>query len=135
MSRRRKSGFGAFFAGFFIALFLVAISGYILMNYALNNPQKIAEKAAKFGLVKIAEKTVIQTVTKTVYSIPRDQVALRQDRINRSVQGITQAFSENRIEFDDLQILGDQVFRAAADQQITAQEIDSMLDLMEQLSR
>jgi hypothetical protein len=135
MSRRRKLAFGPFIAGFFVALFLVAVFGYIMVNYAVTHPQKIAEKAAKMGLVKVAEKTIVQTMTKTIYSIPRDQVALRQDRINQSVQRLTQAFSENRLEFGDLQTLGDQVFRAAADQQITAREIDALLDLADQLGR
>ncbi|NQT24233.1 hypothetical protein HQ585_02650 [candidate division KSB1 bacterium] len=135
MNRRRKSGFGAFFAGFFMALFLVVISGFLLVNYTLKHPQKIAEKAAQMGLVKVVEKTVVQTVTKTISSIPRDQVAIRQDRINQSVQNLTQSFSENRLDFDDLQVLGDQVFQAAADQQVTTKEIDALLDLADKLGR
>lgn len=135
MRYKKKTSFGAFFAGFFMALFLVAIAGYIMVNYALKHPQKIAERAARMGLVKVAEKAVVQTVTKTVNAIPRDQVALRQARISRSVQNLTQSFSENRLSMEDLQMLGDQAFRAAADQQVTPQEIDMLLDMADQISR
>lgn len=127
--------FSAFLAGFFTALILAGVSGFFLVQYAMRHPQDVADRAARMGMVRTVEKTVVRTVTRTVHSIPRDEVARRQERIDRTVQNLTRAFTENRLSYEDIQILGDRAFGAAADQKITPQEIDELLDLAERMGR
>ncbi|HDQ44477.1 MAG TPA: hypothetical protein ENN17_03110 [bacterium] len=135
MTRKRGGSAGLFFGGFAAGLMTAVLVLIIAGMSVLNNPRKMAGLAKRFGMVKVVEKTVVRTVTRTVHSLPRDVVAIRQDRINRTFRNLTEAYSENRMTFEDIEKLADRIFLAMADQSMTPKELDDLLTFAETLGR
>ncbi|MBN2104505.1 hypothetical protein JW835_10745 [bacterium] len=129
------SRIGNFILGFFFGILLSLGGIYFTARYAIKNPQVITERARDLGMEKMVEKAVEKSVQRTVASIPRDVVSVRQDDINRTVQNLTQAYSENRITPTDMQLIAGKFFGMMADQKITPQEMDELLNFMNQMAR
>ena len=135
MSKRRGGSAGIFFGGFLTGIVVVILIFGVVGMSILKNPAKLSTLAKRFGMTTVVEKTVVKTVTKTVQSIPRGEIAVRQDQINRTFQHLTQSFSENRLTYEDIQKLGDRFFTVMADQSVSPKEIDDLLRLAEQLGQ
>jgi hypothetical protein len=128
--KSRSSKGGIFFIGFLVGVLATTLVILALFGYLIKNPRTVMVRAANLGMTKVVKKSV----EKTVSSIPREYVAVRQETINRSVQGLTQAFSENRLSSADVQVLAGEFFRVMADQKITSREIDRLLKMIDQYS-
>ncbi|MFC1569524.1 hypothetical protein ACFL4L_04760 [bacterium] len=126
---------GVFISGFFFGLLVSAITALLLARYVMQNPQKVMAKAQDLGMNQVVEKAVEKSVQKTVASIPQEVVAVRQDDINRTVQNLTEAYSENRITPTDMQLIAGKFFGMMADQKITPQEMDEMMNFMNRMAR
>lgn len=135
MSRGRGGSVGVFFGGLVTGIVVVILVFGILGMSILKSPAKLSTLAKRFGMTTVVEKTVVKTVTKTVQSIPRGEIAVRQDQINRTFQHLTQSFSENRLTYEDVQRLSDQFFTVMADQTVSPREIDDLLQLAEHLGQ
>jgi flagellar capping protein FliD len=135
MSRNRGSSVGVFFGGFISGIIVVILILGIVGMSILKSPTKLSVLAKRFGMTTVVEKTVVKTVTKTVQSIPRGEIAVRQDQINRTFQHLTQSFSDNRLTYEDIQKLSDRLFTAMADQTVSPKEIDDLLRFAEHLGQ
>jgi hypothetical protein len=129
------SKFGMFIFGFFFGIVISAAAAFLGARYIMQNPQVVIEKAGDLGADRVVKKAVETSMQKTVASIPQDVVAVRQDDINRTVQNLTQAYSENRITPTDMQLIAGKFFGMMADQKITPQEMDEMLNFMNRMAR
>lgn len=135
MPRRRKNAVGAYFGGLLTGVLVSGLVLVLLVYSALQNPQKLAGYAERLGLVTVVEKTVVKTVTRTLNSMPREQVAVRQTRINESVQKLTEAYAQGKLTFEHIETLSDHVYGTLADQKVTVHEIDELLDQIDNLVR
>jgi len=129
------SKFGAFVGGVFFGILIAAVAMLLFMRYFIRNPQTVLSRAENLGVQKVVEKAVEKSVQKTVASIPQDVVAVRQDDINRTVQNLTEAYSENRITPTDMQLIAGKFFGMMADQKITPEEMDEMLRFMNRMTQ
>jgi len=84
-------------------------------------------KAVDMGLNRV--------VNKTIQTVPQTYIGQRQNDIATTAQKLAQAYSENRISPAEMDGLARKVFTAMADQQITKQEIDDLLKIMNQLAQ
>ena len=129
-----KGKAGAFWGGLFTGLILSGLIFILSVGMLLRNPEKVVNKLADYGLVKVVEKTMVQTVTRTIESLPQDYVNVKQDEINQGVQKLTQAYSTNKLSPSDMQLLGAKFFGAMADQKLEPKEIDALLKMVDKLS-
>ena len=130
-----KSTVGSFFSGLFFGIFICLIAIVALGFYAFNNPDKFLNKALAMGGGQLIETKVTETVNKTVESIPRDFVALKQKDINRSFNKLTTAYSEGNLSSTDMQMIAGQMYQMMADQKVTPKEIEKLLKFIDTLAR
>ena len=130
-----KGRAGTFLGGVFTGFVFLGLILFVCVAAALRNPQRIVNKLADYGLVKVVEKTMVQTVTKTIETLPKDYVNVKQDEINQGVQKLTQAYSTNQLSPSDMQLLGAKFFGAMADQKLEPKEIDALLNMVDKLSQ
>ena len=116
---------GSFFIGFFLGMLVCVIIVIAALGYLISNPQPVIIKAVDLGATRIIERTV--------ETIPKEYVVVRQDDINQSVMKVTQAYSEGRLTSSDIQNMGREVFQLVADQEITSEEIDRMIKLIDRV--
>lgn len=135
MPRRRGNSAGIFFGGLVTGLVISALAGILVVSVFAGNPRRMAGIADRFGLVQVVEKTVVRTVSRTIHSIPKQQVADRQIRINDSVQKLTSAYAQGKLTIEDVEVLSDRIYQAVADQKVSEKEIDGILDLADDLVR
>ena len=129
MERRKQRGLsrgGTFLVGFFVGVLCSAFVVVGLAGYFIRYPQKIIVKAVDLGMNRVVEKTV--------QSIPRDFVSERQEEITASAQQFAQAFTQNRISQADMNVIAKKFFSVIADQKITPEEIDEILQLVNRYS-
>jgi hypothetical protein len=124
--RRSFSRGGTFLVGFFVGVLCSAFVVVGLAGYFIRYPQKIIVKAVDLGMNRVVEKTV--------QSIPRDFVSERQEEITASAQQFAQAFTQNRISQADMNVIAKKFFSVIADQKITPEEIDEILQLVNRYS-
>lgn len=129
------SKFGIFMFGFLFGIIVSGIGAVLVARYMMQHPQEVMAKVQDLGMDQVVERAVEKSVEKTVAAIPQDLVAVRQDDINRTVQNITQAYSENRITPTDMQLIAGKFFGMMADQKLTPQEMDEMLNFMNKIAR
>ena len=84
-------------------------------------------------IIKAVDLGATRIIEKTVETIPKEYVVVRQDDINQSVMKVTQAYSEGRLTSTDIQDMGREVFQLVADQEITSEEIDRMIKLIDRI--
>ena len=131
----RGSKFGSFIFGFFVGILISGIAAFLFIRYMMDHPQVIVTRAQDLGMNKVVEKVVEKSVGKTISSIPQDVVQVRQDDINRTVQNFTEAYAGNRITPMEMQLIAGKFFGLMADQQITPQEMDEMLNFMNEMAK
>ena len=126
--KRRKSFSrgGTFFIGFFFGMLASVLIAIGLLSYFIRHPQR--------AMVKMVDMGVNRMVEKTVESVPREYIGQHQEEISESVQRFTQAFSQNRIDSDEMNQIIKKIFAAIADQKVTASEMDGLLLLANQLA-
>jgi hypothetical protein len=126
-NQSRFSKAGMFIVGFFSGLLGAALVLVLLAGYVLKHPQAILIKAGDFGIKHVVEKTV--------ESAPKAYIGEKQDEIASTAQKMAKAFSENRISPADMQMLAARFMGMMADQNITKEEIDEVLRLMNQFTQ
>jgi len=129
------SKIGVFILGFFFGILMSAAIAFFMVRYTIQNPQVVTSRIRDLGVNKVVEKAVEKSVQKTVMAIPQNVVAVRQDDINHTVQNLTQAYSENRITPADMQLIAGKFFGMMADQKITPQEMDALLNFINQIAK
>ena len=130
-----KSTVGSFLSGLFFGILICVIAIGALGYYAFNNPEKFMNKALALGGNQLIETKVTETVNKTVESIPRDYVALKQKDINQSFNRLTTAYSEGKLSSTDMQMIAGQMYQIMADQKVTPKEIEKLLKFIDSLAR
>ncbi len=125
--RRRFSKTGLFFVGFFSGVLAAALVLAVLAGYAFRHPQAVLIKAGHIGMKRVVEKAVD--------SAPKEYIGEKQVEIAATAQKFAQAFSENKLAPADVQLLAANFMGMMADQQITKDEIDSMLAMMNQFTQ
>jgi hypothetical protein len=128
---KRLSRIVLFIAGFFSGLIVSALIVVGVAYYAIQYPQKVIVRAVDFGIDKAVEKTV----EKTIQSIPKDYIGKRQGEITSSAERFARAFSQDRISQEEANGIARQFLTSMADQQITPQEIDDLLRLVNRCAR
>lgn len=116
---------GSFFIGFFLGMLVCVIIVIAALKYVISNPQPVIIKAVDLGATRLIEKTV--------ETIPKEYVVVHQNDINQSVMKVTQAYAEGRLTSSDIQSMGREVFQLIADQEITSDEIDRMIRLINRI--
>jgi len=125
--QKQSSRTGSFFIGFFLGALITVLIGIGLAGYLIRHPQVVMNKAVDMGLNRV--------VNKTIQTVPQTYIGQRQNDIATTAQKLAQAYSENRISPAEMDGLARKVFTAMADQQITKQEIDDLLKIMNQLAQ
>jgi hypothetical protein len=126
-NRRRKKSSGA---GIFILGFLsgILVSGIIIISvagYFLRNPQRMLSKAVDIGLNRVVEQTI--------QSIPKEYVARKQQELVDTAARFAEAFSQNRISNAEVDRLSQMVIQTVIDRQVTAEEIDELLEAVNRI--
>ena len=116
---RRSGGAGRFFAGFFTGLIFAAALAVAGGVYLVKHPKAVSQVVAK---------QANQVVRKTLDSVPKDLLAQRQAEISELFSRFVKAYSAGRVSAQTLEQLSQSAFAAAADQKVTAVEIDDLLD-------
>ena len=119
---RRFSKAGMFFMGFFSGLLVAAALLVVSAGYVFKHPQIVLTKAGDFGVGRVFEKTM--------ESAPKEYIGKKQDEIAVTAQQFAKAFSENRISPADMQLITARLVSVMADQQITQDEVDETLRMM-----
>jgi hypothetical protein len=117
---------GMFFVGFFVGILVAALVLIGAARYVIQNPRKFLGKAADLGVSRIIEKTMA--------SAPKQYIGQKQEDIAATAQVFANAYSQNRIKPEDLQALGGKVVSIMADQKITPEEIDEVLQMMKRVA-
>ena len=117
---------GMFFIGFFTGILIMALILIGAARYFVTNPQKVIGKVAAAGVSRAIEKTMA--------SAPKQYIGQKQEEIAATAQTFANAYSQNRISPDNIQALGGKVVSIMADQRITPEEIDEVLQMMKQVS-
>ena len=126
---------GTFLTGFFIGIMFTVISAVLILRHIMQNPQSVWNGAQDMGMDRIMERVVENSVEKTVASIPKEIIAVKQQDINQTVANLTQAYADNRLSPMDMQLIAGQVFGMMTDQKITPQEIDELLRFLNEMTR
>lgn len=121
---RQFSKARVFITGFIAGVAVAGLMGVGMVRYLIQHPQKLIVKAIDMGMDRVVERTV-QTISK-------DYIGQRQVEISASAEKFAQAFSQNRISSEEINLLARTFFQIIADQQITPVEIDWFLDLVNQ---
>jgi len=123
----RKSKIKMFVAGFFVGMLvsILVMAGFV--QFVLRHPNRVLVKAVDMGMNRVVEKTV--------NSIPRNYIGQRQEDIARSARTLASAYSEDKITPAEMNLLAKQMFSAIADQQLTMEEIDQMLQMINRFSQ
>ena len=111
------------------------ISAVLILRHIMQNPQSVWNGAQDMGMDRIMERVVENSVEKTVASIPKEIIAVKQQDINQTVANLTQAYADNRLSPMDMQLIAGQVFGMMTDQKITPQEIDELLRFLNEMTR
>jgi len=125
--RRNFSKAGVFFTGFFSGIVMIVVIGILGITYIIKNPERMMEKAADLGLK--------QAVVRTMKTIPRKYIAEKKDDIVDSANRFLQAYSRGNLSSRELNMLTQKVFESTADQEITPEEIDDLLNTVRQIVR
>ncbi len=124
--QKRFSKTGVFMTGFIVGLLVSGLVVIGLGAYLLQHPQEVIVRVVDMGMDRVIERTV--------QTIPQDYVTQRQAEISTSAEKFAQAFSQNRISSEEMNILASAFFQTIADQQITPAEIDRFLQLINQVA-
>lgn len=130
-----RSRIGSFFSGLFTGILLCVIAAVALGVYGFNHPEQVIDKAMVLGGGQLIEKKVSETVNRTVETIPKDYVAMKQQDINRSFNKLTTAYSEGKLSDTDMQMITGYFYQMMADQKVTSQEIEKLLKFIDSLSK
>ena len=125
MQQKTRSKSGIFFSGLLVGILVSAVAAVAVAAYAIRHPQRVMRKGA--------EVVVRQVVQQTMQSLPREVIEQRQDAISESARRFIEAFSANRISDEEMQTLALTGLDMMDDRQITADEIDRFLKLMNQV--
>lgn len=128
--RNRKRNFsrtGVFFTGFLSGVVIIIVIGILGVTYIIKNPEMVMKKAADFGIK--------QVVVRTMKTVPRKYIAERKDDILESANRFLQAYSQGNLSARQLNTLTQKVFESTADQEITPEEIDDLLNTIHQIVR
>jgi len=128
--RNRKRNFsktGVFFTGFLSGVVIIIVIGILGITYIIKNPERVMKKAADFGIK--------QVVVRTMKTVPRKYIAERKDDIVASANRFLQAYSQGNLSTRQLNTLTQKVFESTADQEITPEEIDDLLNMINQIVR
>ena len=123
--RKKSSGTGIFILGFLSG---ILVSGIIIIGvagYFLRNPQRMLSKAVDIGLNRVVEQTI--------QSIPKEYVARKQQELVDTAARFTEAFSQNRISNTEMDQLSQMVIQTVIDRQVTAEEIDELLEAVNRI--
>lgn len=128
--RNRKRNFsktGVFFTGLLTGVLIIIVIGILGVTYIIKNPERVMEKAADLGIK--------QAVVRTMRTVPRRYIAERKDDIVESTNRFLQAYSQGNLSSRELNTLTQKVFESTADQEITPEEIDDILEMINQFVR
>lgn len=125
--RRNASRWGSFFIGFILGVVISGLLAAGAIVTMLRNPQKILVKAVDLGIARAAQKTV--------ESIPRAYVAERQEEITNTVRELTRAYHENRLDAEGVKAITGRFVDVVADQQVTSDEIEALINLVDDIIR
>jgi len=135
MEQRQSSGSGKFWAGLATGILGSIAIGLILLLSAMKNPRVLLKAAQKYGLEQAVEKTAIKAASRTLQTIPKEYVALRQEVIGSTVRKLTDAYSDSKISDQDISRLTGKFYEAIADQNVSPEEIDQILKLVDEVAR
>ena len=132
---RQGSGFGKFWAGLATGILVSIAVGLIFLLSAMRNPRMLLKGAQKFGLVQAVEKTAVRAASKTLQTIPKEYVALRQEVIGTTVRKLTDAYSDNKLNDQDISRLTGRFYESIADQNVSPEEIDQILKMVDEVAK
>lgn len=135
MEERQNSGFGKFWAGLAVGILISIAAGLILLLSAMKNPRMLLKAAQKYGLEQAVGKTAMKAASRTLQTIPKDYVALRQEDIGSTVRKLTDAYSDNKLSDQDISRLTGRFYESIADQNVSPEEIDQFLNLVDEVAR
>jgi|GEM_PF-1144943 len=135
MQERQSSGFGKFWAGLAAGILISIAAGLIVLLSVMKNPRMLLKAAQKFGLEQAVENTAIRAASQTLQTIPKEYVALRQEVIGTTVRKLTDAYSDNKLSDQDISRLTGSFYESIADQDVSPEEIDRFLKLVDEVAR
>jgi hypothetical protein len=125
--RLKKNGFSRtkiFFTGVIAGIVISVLIGMAGVMYLIKNPKIILEKAADLGIK--------QAVVKTMRTVPREYIARKKDEILESANRFLQAYSQGTLSSKELNVLTQKIFESSADQEVTPEEMDDLLKIIDQ---
>ncbi len=125
--RRNFSRTGVFFTGFLSGVVIIIVIGILGVTYIIKNPERMMEKVADLGIK--------QALVRTMRTVPRRYIAERKDDIVESANRFLQAYSQGNLSTRQLNTLTQKVFESTADQEITPEEMDDLLNTINQIVR
>lgn len=135
MEERQSSGFGKFWAGLATGILISVAAGLIVLLGAMKNPRILLKGAQRFGLEQAVEKTAIRAASQTLQTIPKEYVALRQEVIGTTVRKLTDAYSNNKLSDNDISKITGRFYESIADQNVSPEEIDQILKMVDEVAR
>jgi len=126
MQQKTRGKSGIFFSGLLVGILISVVTVAMLAVYVMRHPQRVMKRGA--------EVVVRQVVRQTLKSLPREVIGQRQDAISESARRFVEALSANRITDEAMQTLALNGLDMMADRQITADEIDQFLKLINRIT-
>ena len=106
---------------------IIIVIGILGVTYIIKNPERMMEKVADLGIK--------QALVRTMRTVPRRYIAERKDDIVESANRFLQAYSQGNLSTRQLNTLTQKVFESTADQEITPEEMDDLLNTINQIVR
>lgn len=130
-----KQGVGLFLGGMVVGVAATALVVFLVLGSMVRHPGHAVRFGRRFGLTQRVERVAVERISRVVFTVPRDVIAVRKDRLDRVFGRLTQAYAENRLTFQHVQRLVEGFYRSFEDRSLTASEIDGLLDLADSIVR